>query len=121
MPETAAHPTREAALASLAIANGVRTTNARWLEALRARSHREGLLAAATLLADGDMKGPAGSIPIYRLLTSIRWVKRVRAEQLLRSASIFQSSRPLRRLSMRQRLLLAGALETAAETSRARQ
>lgn len=112
--------TREQAMDRLALANHVRSTNARMLHAIGRKRHADGLRFAADLLIDGDMSGPAGAVPIYRLLTAIRWVKRIRAESLLYSAHMVAPQLPLRRLTMRQRQALAAALEEMAEKSRAR-
>jgi hypothetical protein len=115
-----ATPDREQALNALALANHVRTTNARFLDGIREMSHPDGCRAVAAALLDGDMKGPAGAIATHRLLKAVRWLSRIRIETLLSGAGIYQSDRPLRRLTTRQRCLLAGALNALAASSRAR-
>jgi hypothetical protein len=115
-----ATPSREQALNALTLANHVRCTNARFLNGIRAMSYQDGLRVAATTLLHGDMKGPMGAIQTQRLLISVRWLNRRRIETLLHSAGIYQSNRPLRRLTARQRRLLAAALNSTATFARSR-
>jgi hypothetical protein len=117
---TAATPSYEQAMAAKAIADQVRIANARYLANLKQQPMRRGLMQAAALLRDGDMKGPAGAIQVYRLVTSIRYVQRKRAEAILYKAQVYQSNRSLRKLSPRQRELLATLLTKAAVYSRER-
>ncbi len=107
-------------LRALRGANHVRTTNAAAIKALKARTRRDAMLTVAELLRRGDMKGPAGALQVYRTLTAIRHIDEARAGRLLTAAQVFDPARSLRRLSMRQRLMLAGELEAAAASIRER-
>jgi hypothetical protein len=113
-------PPRENSMAALAVANAVRSANAQTCRYLGAMRHAEGLRYVAKLLRDDDLSGPLASMPIGRLLYAIRGMGEGKAESTLRLAQVFQSHRPLRRLTMRQRGILAESLERRARITNAR-
>ena len=117
MATTATAATRESAMAALAIANHVRVTNARTLRELKDYPYAEGMAIVADMLRHADLSGPCGSIPTIRLLHAVRGLGETKVEDLLHTAEILRARLPLRRLSNRQRNLLANALEAASDYS----
>ncbi|HZA18955.1 MAG TPA: hypothetical protein VE645_19095 [Pseudonocardiaceae bacterium] len=97
--------------AARAIANHVRITNARTCKNIRRLSYAKGTTKVARLLHHGDLDGPLGTLPIWRLVTAIRSMGDIRAEELLYRADIQRHRRPLRTLTPRQRRRLALELD----------
>lgn len=101
-------------MSALATANHVRYTNAQTCDDLRALPYADGCRAVARLLRHGDMDGPLGSLPIWRLLKAIRWMGDARAGRvmvIMGAESARAPRRTVRRLTVRQRHLIARALE----------
>lgn len=120
MPDVAYRPAREQSMDALVVAQHVRTTNARTLKEVKSYDHAEGLGVVADMLRHADMDRPIGTLPVWRLLTAIRGVGELRAEEALEAADVFRMRRPLRRLTTRQRHRLAAALDEMAAATRAR-
>lgn len=118
--DTMSTPTREQAMAALVKANHVRLANSVTLKQLRCSACKaDGLTEIASILRHGDLDGPLGAIRVRRLLLSVPWVGHDHARRILEQGQVF-ADRPLRRLSVRQTHLLAGALDAAAKRARAR-
>lgn len=122
MPATATPTAADAALAqrraAAMSATRVRSANAKTIKEIRGAAYMEGLAIVADMLRHGDMDSPLGAIPIWRLVQSIKWMGDHRTEQVLSAADVFRPNRPLRRLTERQRHLLAGALDDVAADAR---
>lgn len=89
-------------LAALALANMVRTTNARTLREIRRAPYVDGMVHVMDILS-GDVKGPVGQIPVGRLLLCPRGLGQTKAQKILRAAGIYSGDRRLRQLTPRQR------------------
>jgi hypothetical protein len=98
-------------MAALQLANTVRTTNARTLRGIAGVPMVDGIDQVIALLRDGDEKGPLGSMSIGRLLAAPKGMGTVRATSLLGAASVMSADRKLRRITTRQRMVLAHHLE----------
>jgi hypothetical protein len=99
---------------ALTRANEVRIANAITIGAIkRVPSMVGGLRATARLLREADMDGPTGALPVYRVVFAPRWMGADRGLPMLTRAGIY-ADRPLRRLTERQRVALAQAMEVAA-------
>lgn len=108
---TTAAPRYEQQMSALGVANIVRCTNARTCSDLKALPHAKGCRVVAELLRHDSMEGPLGSLPVWRLLKAIRHMGDVKAERIMGVASVREPRRTLRRLTVRQRHLIAHALE----------
>lgn len=101
-------------------ANHVRITNAETSKRLaKAPCKADGLEAAAELLRHTGMDEPLGTMPIRRFLGSIRGVGDSVRSELMRRTGVYDD-RPLRRLSLRQRLTLAELMDEGAAAARRR-
>lgn len=111
---------REQAMGALSRANEVRIANSITIMAIRRLPTKDaGLRAAVRLLREADMEDPIGAMPVYRLAFAPHYVREESALRMLAHAGIF-ADRSLRRLSERQRLALAAAMEIEALATRRR-
>ena len=104
-------PTFDKAMSALALANATRITNAKTLKRLGELNTLDGIDALIELLRDGDEKGPLGVIPIRRLLCAVRGLGDGKADNLLHAACIVSGDRKIRKLTRRQREMMAFHLE----------
>lgn len=111
---------REQKMEALALANAIRCENAHMRSHLRTLRLPEGCEFVVEMLRT-DLKGPSGSIPLGRMLNTIRSMGDVRVMRALRAAEVVDPTRPIRRLSARQRALLADHLISVAAVARSRQ
>lgn len=110
MATTATNPVMAQRLDALDVGNRIRTSNARTLKEIRGVSYVEGLALVADILRHGDVDGPLGVVPAWRLVTSISSVGEERAETIFANVDITRVRRPLRRMTTRQRHRLADEL-----------
>ncbi len=98
----------EQRLDALQHANHVRTANSKLRSDLRARSMNDGMLYVADLLT--DPQGAVRSMPVGRLLATIRRFGVVRAMQVCTYAGVVSMDRRVDQLTERQRDMAAGVL-----------
>lgn len=87
---------------ALALANVVRTANAKTLKEIRRAPYTDGMTHVMDILS-GDVTGPVGQIKVGRLLLCPRGLGETKAQKLLRAAGIYNGDRRLRQLTPRQR------------------
>lgn len=97
-------------MAALERANKIRLAAAATRREIHALASRDGALRVAELLDAGDAR--IASMPVGRLLRSIRAVGEVKVSMLLRAAGIATQDRRVDRLTSRQRGSLAEALRS---------
>lgn len=118
MPTVTPPRTREQRLAALAIADHVRTTNARKLKAIKAMPRIAGMREVARILRE-DMAGPHGAMPLRRLMLAPHYMRGDHAQALLWRAEIYKgrlvNDPPSRSLSVPQRFRLADLLDADAD------
>lgn len=93
---------------ALELANYIRHANANLRRELEHLSHKDGCDRVACLLIDPS--GPIASIPVGRLLLSIRTIGEYGMSKYLRAAGIFSPSKRVGKLTPRQRQALAHTL-----------
>lgn len=115
--QTAQHEQR---MEALALANAIRCENAKMRRHLRTLRLPEGCEFVVEILRS-DLKGPEGGIMLGRLLNTIRGLGGVRVMRAYRAAEVVDPTRAVRRLTPRQRALLADHLVGVAAVARSRQ
>ncbi len=98
----------EQRLDALQHANHVRTANSRLRTDIRGRSQPDGMLYVADLLT--NPVGAVQSMPVGRLLATIRHFGVVRATQVCTYAGVVSMDRRVGQLTERQRDMVAGVL-----------
>ena len=100
----------EQRMTALALANEVRVANGKTLKAIGELSYVDGVDRVISLLLDADVKGPFGSIPIYRLLKAPYHMGDAKVRKLLSAAGVVSGDRKVRQLTVRQRSMLVECL-----------
>lgn len=98
--------------AALRAANKVRFANSQTLKELSSKPFLEALDDLAAILRSPTIASdPAGGLPIRRLLIAPKRFGEGKAQTLLRTAGVMTGDRKVRQLTVRQRGVLADALE----------